>query len=452
MRIIIVGAGTIGENLAKTLTEEAHEVYLIESNEQRAEKVGEKLDVKVIVGHGADPDALKRAVIFQADLVIAVTDSDETNMVVSSLAAAYGAKRRIARVRSLSLNKALEEFGYQKFNIDEIINPEDVAAQAIVKAIEAPGACEVADFANGKILLRAFDIPKTSPLCGLKIQEIRNEDFPWPMLVVAIVREGVVFIPKGDADIQALDMLYVLLPAPSLGEFLTFVDPNIRKPKKVIIYGAHNIGEKVAFVLSQDIRDIVLVEEDEKTAEKVAGRIGSVRIIHGSACEADILKECGIETADVFIATSENDHSNLVSAVLAKKMGAKATIITTQHPDYMAIIDALDIDVIINPRFLAADQIRRLVRGKGISAVTKLMEGNAEAMELIPEEGSAVTKVPLKEIHFPKNSIVGAIYRGEEVILADGNTQIQAGEKVIVFCQEDAVKKLHDLFTRKKFL
>ncbi|MFH1360729.1 MAG: Trk system potassium transporter TrkA [Candidatus Omnitrophota bacterium] len=448
MKIIIVGAGTIGHNLAKYFSKENHEVYLLEKNEDIVRKLGEKLDAKVIAGNGADPDALKSVGVAQSDLVIAVTTSDETNLVVCALAAAYGAKKRIARVRSVSLNKVFEELGYKRFYIDEIIYPEYVASHAIVQAIKAPGAREVADFANGKILLRTFDIRKGSPLSGLKVEELRDENFPWPFLITAILRKGTVIIPKGETFIEEEDRIYVLLPTQSLGEFLTFVNPDIRKPKKIVIYGATNIGEYVATALAQDIKDIILLEENTEKAEKIAGRLKSARVINGSACETDILNESGIEAADVFIAASDHDHSNLVSAVLAKKMGAKTTMITTQLPDYMSIVDALNVDVVINPRFLAVDQILRLVRGGSVSSVTKFMDCDAEALEFIPQEGSMVTKHPIKEISFPKNSIVGAIYRGSEVILAKGDTQIMAGGKVIVFCQESAVKKLQELFTR----
>jgi trk system potassium uptake protein TrkA len=348
------------------------------------------------------------------------------------------------------LSQIVIESGYKQFYIDEIINPEEVSSQSIVKTIETPGAREVADFAHGKILLRSFDIPKTSPLCGMRIEELREEDFPWPFLIIALIRKRSISFPKGDATIEAGDRIYVLLPAPSSGEFLSFVDPNVRRPKKVIVYGASHIGERVAVSLSEHIRDISLLEEDTRLAEEVAGRLKATRVLNGSGAEADTLHECGIEAADVFIAASNHDHSNVVSAVLAKKMGAKEAIIITQQPDYMAIIDALDIDVIINPRFLAVDQILRLVRGKGVSAVIKLMERNAEALELVPEAGSPVTLTPIKDIKFPKKSIVGAVCRGSEVILAKGDTQIKAGEQVIVFCQQSAVKKLQELFTHKK--
>jgi len=447
-----VGAGRLGTSLAKSLAQENNEVYLVEKNEQVARKIGEKLDVKIIIGNGADPDVLKKAQVDQAELVLAVSTSDETNLVVCSLAGLFGAERRIARVRHTSLSEALDQFGYEQFHISEIINPELVAAQAIRKIVETPGASEVADFADGKILLRAFNIHADSPLCGSKILEFRDDDFPWPFLIVSIVRDDTVLIPKGDTTIRAHDRIYVLLPAPSLGEFLTFVDPEVKLAKKVVIYGATFIGTHVAKVLAEKVDDILLIEEDEEEAKEAAGRLEGARIIHGSASEQDILTECGIEATDIFIATSNNDHANLISAMLAKKMGAKTTIITTQQQDYMPVVDALDIDAVINPQYSAVEHILRLVRGKGIKAVTKLLEGETEALEFIPEEGAPVTKGSLKTIKFPKHSIVGAVYSDNEVVLAGGDVKIKAGERVIVFCHQTAVKKLQTLFTRKQYL
>ena len=198
------------------------------------------------------------------------------------------------------------------------------------------------------------------------------------------------------------------------------------------------------------VDEILVMEEDENIAKEAADQLKDVRIINGSASEKDILTECGIEVTDVFIATSKDDHANLISSMLAKKMGAKTTIVMAQHEDYMPVVSELDIDAIISPHYLAGEKILRLVRGKGISAVTKLLEGETEALEFIPEEGSPVTKGPLKAIHFPKNSIIGAVYSGKEVVLARGDVQIKAGERVIVFCHETAVKKLQQLFTRKQ--
>ena len=452
MHIVIVGAGRIGRNLSKSLAEENNDVYLIEQKKDIAQKAADKLDVKVIVGSGADPDILESANISQADLVLAVTTSDEVNLVVCSLAASSGAKRRIARVRNTSLRTRITEYGYDKFHINEIINPELLAAEAIVKTIETPGASEVSDFAQGRLLLRGFEIPSTSPLCGSKIADLRDDDFPWPFLIVATVRNEDVIIPKGDTIIQEDDFIYVLLPQESLAEFLTFVNPQIAMPKKVIVYGATITGKHVAMTLSKKIRDIILIEEDRDKADELAGFLDGVRIIHGSASDADILNECGVEVADAFIATTKNDHSNFISSVLAKKMGAQFTIITTQQPEYMAIVDDLDIDAIINPHYLAVEQILHLARGKGISVVTKLLECEAEALEFICEDGAPATKDALKKIKFPKDSIVGAVYSGDDIVLADGETQINPGDKVIVFCQATAVKKLQELFTRKKFL
>lgn len=448
MKIIIVGAGRIGRNLAHTLSEEDHEVYLVENNEEKARKAAEKLDAKLVIGSGADPDTLAKAQVDQADLVLAVTTTDETNLVVCSLAEFFGAKRRIARVRNSSLSDLLREQGHRQFKINEFINPEILAAEDIVKTVGAPGASEVADFANGRMLLRGFDISKSSPLFGMRMQDFNDEDFPWPFLIVSIIRNDTVLIPEGDTVIEEEDHIYVLLPAQSLAEFLTFVNPDIKMPKKVLVYGATITGQEVAKALATTVKDIILIEENADKAKDVAGELQSVRVIHGSAAEADILTECGVEAADAFVAASNNDHSNLISSVLAKEMGAKTTIIITQHPEYMSIGDTLDIDAIINPQHLAVEQILHLVRGRGISSA-KLLECDTEAIEFVTEENAPVTKSTLKEIKFPKNTIVGAVYSNSEIHLATGDTQIEPGQKVIVFCQETSIKKLQEMFTGK---
>lgn len=447
MKIIIVGAGRIGTNLAKLLSEEDNEVYLIERDERTAKKNVEKLDVKVIIGNGADPEVLRSAAVQEAELVLAVTTSDETNLVVCALAGTLGAKRRIARVRNVALSEMLTQTGLGQFHIDEIINPELVAAQAIIKIIETPGSSEVVDFAGGRIFLRAFEIPEASPLCGLKIEEARDEDFPWPFLIISVVRDSTVLIPKGDTTIHKGDRIYVLLPAPSLGEFLTFVNPGVKLSQKAVVYGSGVTGKHVAVDLAKNIRDVILLEENLELAQKIAGELPMVRVINGSPSETEILTECGIEAADVFVATSSNDQSNLVSSILAKKMGAKSAIVTIQRQDFMPIINALNIDATINPYYLAVERILRLVRGRGISSVTKLLEGDTEALEFVPEEGSPVVTGPVQDIRFPKDAIVGAMYDDKSVVLVKGDTRIEPGKRVIVFCHRTAVKKLQSLFT-----
>ena len=447
MNILIVGAGRIGINLSKSLADENNDVHLIEQNKDIIDKINEKLDVKIFWGSGADPIALKRADVDTADLVLAVTTSDETNLVVCALASSFGAKRCIARVRSTSLRDALMSFGGSRFGVNEVINPELVAAEAVVKTVESPGASEVAEFADGRVLLRGFDIPEETSLCGIPLHELRDEDFPWPFLIVAIVRDRKVIFPTGETSLQPHDHIYVMLPATSLPEFMSFIDPKTVTPRKVVIFGATITGARVAKTLSDRVKNIILIEEDEELAKQMAGELQNVTVLNGTASEADILTECGIETADTFIAASQNDHANFVSSVLAKKMGAKTTIIVTQQAEYLSLIEALDIDAIINPHFLAVEQILHLVRGRGVGTISKMLECDAEAMELIPEREAPITQDILRNVKLPQNAIVGAVYRGSEVILASGDIQISHGEKVIVFCHHSAAKKLQALFT-----
>jgi trk system potassium uptake protein TrkA len=451
-KLIVCGAGVIGSNLAKYLSEDGHEVNLIEQKPAVADRATEKLDVQVTVGSAFDPQILEETGVAQTDMVIAVTNSDVANLVICSLAAAYGAKKMIARVRDMALSEKVESYGRDHFHVDEIINPDEVTAQTIVKIMEAPGSREVADFAGDKILLRSFDVPEESPLVGERLDNLRESDFPWPFVMVAINRGGKVSIPRGEDHVETHDRIYVLLPKPSLAEFLTFVNPNVRLPKKVVIYGATNTGTSLAKSLSEKVQDVVVLEESRSKAEKIAGELDDVRVIHGLASEADILRECGVEAADVYIAVSASDHHNLISAVLAKQMGAKTTLITTHQPDYTPIVEGLGIDVLINPRLLATDQIMRIIRGEGISHVASLPEVKAEVLELVPEPDSPITRKPLRDVKFPKNSIIGAFSRGDEVILASGESHVRAGEHVVAFCHEDVVPRLVKLFTKKKII
>lgn len=448
MVIVIVGAGRIGRNLSKSLSSEDHEVYLVENNPDRIQKYIDKLDVKMIKGSGSDPNTLKKANVSNADLILAVTTSDEVNLIVCSLAEYYGAKRCIARVRETALRDTLVESGFHKFGVDDVINPELVAAETIAKTVQTPGATEVADFADGKVLLRGFDVKKNSPLNGVSVVDFSDEDFPWPFLVVSVVRGDTIIIPRGDTVIEENDHIYVMLPTYSLAEFLTFVDPETKMPRKVIIYGATFTGLHVAKKLSGKIKNLVIIEEDPDIAAQTAEEIDYAVVINGAASDREILTESGIDVADVFIATADNDHDNIISSVLAKNMGAKKTIIMTQEPDYLSIANTLVIDAIINPHYLAAEHILQLVRGKNITSIVKLTESDTEALELVAEEGSYITKDALKNIRFPKTAIVGAVCSTEELHLANGDTHIKPGERVIVFCEAGAQKKVQKLFTK----
>jgi len=446
MRLIVCGAGVIGSNLARYLSDEGHEVTIVEQKDNVAARAKEKMDARVLVGSAFDPEILEGAGVADADMVIAVTNSDVINMSICSLAAAYGAKRRIARVRDMSLTGIIEKYGYAHFYVDEIINPDEFAAQTIVKVIEAPGSKEVADFSEGRILLRSFDIPEDSPLADESLGNLRESDFPWPFLMVAIHREGKVIIPRGNDVIKRGDRIYVLLPRSSLAEFLTFVHPSVRLPRKVIIYGATNTGTSLARSLAVKVKEVVLLEENRSRAEKVAGELADVRVIHGMPSDADILRECGVEVTDTYIAVSGSDHHNLISAVLAKQMGAKKTVIIAHQPDYTPIVEGLGIDSFINPRLLATDHILRLIRGARVSQLTSLPECKSQVLEFVPAPGSPITKKLIRDLKFPKNAIVGAIDRGDEVILAGGNTQVNAGDSVVVFSKADALGKLERLF------
>ena len=451
MKVIVCGAGVIGSNLARHLAEEGHDVTLIEQKENVAERAKEKVDARVVVGSAFDPAILESSGVAGADMVIAVTNTDVINLAICSLASAYGAKRKIARVRDMILTGILERFGHSHFHVDDVINPDEFAAQTIIKVVEAPGSREVADFSEGRILLRSFDIPQNSPLVGMSLGTLGEVDLPWPFLVVAIHRGDQVIIPRGEDTVESGDRVYVLLPRHSLAEFLPYLHPSVRLPRKVIVYGATDTGTGLARILAEKVKEVVLLEENRVRAGKVAGELTGVRVIHGMPSDADILRECGVEATDTYVAVSANDHHNLISAVLAKQMGAKLTVIVAHQPEYASIVEGLGIDSFIIPRLLATDQILRMIHGSRVSQLTSLPECRSQVLEFVPAPGSPITRAAIRDVKFPKNAIVGAVDHGSEVVLAKGNTRVQAGDSVVVFCKAQALKKLEKLFAGKGF-
>jgi len=450
MKIIIIGAGSIGTNIARQLEKENHEVYIVESDRDLALRVNEKIDAKVIIGNSTDPNVLRNAGIEKADIIVAVTHSDEVNLIVCSLADAMSGALKIARIRNTSLVKLIEQKGYDFFHIDEIITPEKISSEILANIIEDYGAKDAIDFADGKILLRAFNIQKTSPICCQEINAVKKKEKDLKFLIVAIKRKGNVFFPRGDTKIEENDRIYALFPSDQKIKFLNMINPDFYIPKKLIIFGASTITKMLIEKIRDFIEEIVVIEPDEKKAEKISEETESLLVINGIATDAEILNEAGIKTADFFIAASQDEHSNLVSAVLAKKLGAKSTAIISYQSDLKVIIDTMGIDILINPRILAAYYILRFVRGTKIRHIAKLANIGIEAIELIPEKNSPITKKEIKDIKFPKDSIAGAYVRNGKSFLVDGNVKINEGEPVIVFCSDKSSQSLIELFSVKK--
>ena len=452
MKVLIIGAGAVGFNIAKQLSKEGHDISIIDESYSLVRKISESLDVYVVSGNGTSPSVLEAAGVRDADMVLAVTTSDEVNIIVCILANQYGngKKIKIARIRNSEFTSNDSLFKHNGFCVDHMINPEQIIVDSIINITETPGATFAIDFPVGNVVLRGFHVPKDAPLVGRNFFELEDIEYTDSFLIVYIQRDGEMIMPTHNTIIQPEDDIFVLISKAGLPYFLPMVNRRADEVEKIIIYKASLTGLQLARRLEGSSIDVTLIEPEKDKAEKAAAYLRDAIVLHGDATEIAVLKEATIEDTDIFIALSENEQTNLLTSLLAKKHGARKTIVLTNEPDLVHIINQVDVDVVVNPRLVTASAILQHVRRGQILSIAKLGDSEAEAIELIAEEGSEIVKKPLKKIRFPKNSILGAIVRNNTMLLPKGVEAINPGESVIVFTQPEGIERVQALFSVKK--
>ena len=449
MNILIVGAGAVGFNLAKQLSQEGHDISIVEINSALVRKINEKLDVFVMEGQGTSPKVLETCGIQDVEMVLAVTTSDEVNIVVCMLAKQYGVKHKIARIRNYEFTDKDFFSKNNGFCIDHMINPDLITVNSILKIIETPGATYVADFKDINVVLRGFNIPNDAPIVNKSLSDLKEIEATDSFLIVAIQRGDEMIIPNDSTVIAQDDTIFVIVAEAGIPYFLPMVTKRSEKVTKVIIYGATNIGLLIAKKFEKGTVDITLVEPDQGLAEKAAAELTKASVLNGTATDIDLLKEASIETTSFFIAASSDEQSNLLAAMLAKKFGSKKTIVITDEPDFIAIFRSLGMDVVMNPRQIMVSSILQYVRRGKIPSIIKINESDAEAIEFVIEPGTKVEGKKLSNVKFPQGSILGAIIRNGTMDIPNENSIIHAGDRVIVFTLPTAIKKVQSFFTNK---
>lgn len=450
MKILIVGAGAVGFNLAKQLSKEGHDISVVEKDQELVKRIGEKLDVFVVSGNASSPSILEEAGIKTADMVLAVTNSDEINMVVCTLGHSYGVKTKIARIRSPEFTDEQPFLHRNGFHIDHIVNPEKITINSILNIIGTPGAIYVADFTEGDILLRGFNVPGDAPIIGKKLSELKEIESTDSFLIVAIQRNEEMVIPTGETKILQHDNIFVLVAREALPYFLPMVNRRADEVEKVTIYGVNRASLELAKKLEDQKIGVTIIEPDKEKTQQAATVLDKTIILHGDALDIDLLKESSIDIVDFFVALSENEQTNILSALLAKRLGAKKAIVLTVDPAFVPIINSLGMDIVINPRLITVGSILQHIRRGHTLSVVKFHQSEAEAIELIAEEGSKIVGKPLRETPFPQGAILGAIVREGVMQIPAGNTIIHPDERVIVFALPNAIEKVQSLFIGKK--
>jgi trk system potassium uptake protein TrkA len=442
MRTVIIGAGEVGFNTARMLSQEGHDVILIEQSEVLVERATEQLDALVIHGNGASPKLLAEAGIKRSDLLIAASSSDEVNIIACLAAKAQGVPRTVARIHNPDYYDPQEPFARQMLGIDFVIHTEQMAAEEIKAALLVPGAVNVDTFAEDSIEVAEVVLNEGSPAVGRALKDV---NLPEDSLVVGVVRRGEALVPRGGTVLESRDHVLLISGRRHISEVVKAVATDTVPVREVTVYGGGRIGLRLALALEEVGMSVRVIERDEARARYVASQLRKGFVLHDEGISRDFLLQERVDKTDAFVAVTGDDRANLLAAMYARQLGARMTIAGVSRGEFAPLADALGVDLTISPRVLAAEAILRFVR-KGEVIDVALLESGAEMIELRVPEGCRVAGRPLSEVGFPEGAIVGALLRDGDVIIPTGKEILRPGDDAVVFTVEEAIDEVERLF------
>ena len=445
MKIVIAGAGAVGTHLAKMLSHQDHDIILLDHDEERLKEIDSHLDLLTIVGSSASLKDLKEASVRKADLFIAVTQSETTNITSTILAKKLGAVKTIARIDNQEYLIPENREYLQSLGIDELIYPERLAAKEVISYLSRSGTRQMYEFSGGKLLLYGIKISSKSVIMDKTMAEVALMTGDVDFRAVAIKRDDSTIIPRGHNRFSRGDLVFVVSKPESIETVMQLAGKQKYEIKNAMILGGSRIGQKTAAELGRKM-NLKLLEIDKEKSLKLADNLQDTLVINGDGRDKELLKEEGIHKMDAFVAVTGNSETNILACLLAKKMGVRRTIAEVENIDYIDLADNIGVGTMINKKLLAASYIYRFTMDADVQHCKWLTVSDAEVMELSVKEGSKITKAPLRDLDFPDDANIGGLIREEESIIATGNTLIQPNDKVVVFTLPSAIKKVEKLF------
>ena len=444
MRIVVAGAGEVGTHLAKMLSRENHEIVVIDSDVDRLKNLAATSDLLTLQGDVTSKKFLKEAGANEADLFIAVTPLDDTNIVSAIMSKELGAKFTIVRVgKSEPLNKENRDI-FTGLGIDSFVYPEKIASREIINTLRQSGVSMLVEFSGGRLLLLAVKINKDAPIVNKTPKEIANI-YNIEYRAVAIQRDGKTIIPCGDIRCESDDMLYLITNYSNINNILRYLGRKHEDIVQVMILGGSHIGRLVAKELGNDYK-IKLFEADRDEAYHLSDSLDNVLVIHGDNTDVDLLLEEGLRTTDALVAVTGNSEANILACLLAKSEGVRHTVAEIENLNYINLAERLGINVIINKKLIAAGHIYRHTMSRSVSKIKHIATTEAEALEFVAPPKSKITERPIGEINFPKNAIIGGLVRNNAGFIATGSTRIQPGDRVVVFSMPAAIGEVSKFF------
>ena len=450
MKIIILGAGRVGSTVAETLVGEDNDVTIVDNNLVKLNALKDRLDIRTVHGHAAYPSVLEQAGAEDADMLIAVANRDETNMIACQVAyTLFHTPQKICRVRNPEFTAKGRLFNRKAIPIDETISPHQEITHHISRLIKYPGSLQVLDFANGKAQLVAVRAYHGGPLIGHELKDLANHIPSVDTRVAAIYRQNHAIIPDGDTRVEADDEVFFIAAKRNIRAVMSEMRRIDKDYKRIMIAGGGNIGAQLASDL-EDTFQVKVIEQNKERCIALSEKLHNSIVLHGVASNQDLLLEENVDATDVFCALTNDDETNIMASMLAKKLGAGKVITLINNVAYVDLVQGGQIDIAISPQQITVSRLLRHVRQGDIANVYSLRRGAAEALEIVARgdaETSQVVGKRLDEIPLPENTIIGALVRDKEVLIAHRDVVIESEDHVILFLQDKTkVEEVERLF------
>lgn len=445
MKIIIAGAGEVGFHVAKMLANEDHDIVLIDKEEERLTYAEAHIDVGTLKGNSISLQILEQAGIAQADLLIAATSSEETNITAAIIGKKLGAKRTIVRISNPEFQEDRRKIDLTELGIDAMVFPEDLAAKEIHRLIKLSTATDSFEFGDGKLSLTGFFVESGAPLVNKSLIEAVKLVPGTQFTVVAIQRGNKTIVPRGDTHFRVNDHVYFISKPDCINEIIKLSGNSGFQIKNMMILGGSLIGRIFAQRM-QESYNIKLIERDKDKCFELADELIHTMVLHGSGSNVEFLEEEGIEDMDAFIAVTGDSEDNIISCLVARNHGVKRTIALVENMNYISLSQNIGIDTLINKKMFAINNIFRFVRAGKVEALTRLHGVESEVLEFAIPRPCKITSAPIRKLNFPREAVIAGIIRGEESFTASGNFQIEKEDRVVIFTLPSAIQKVEKFF------
>lgn len=448
MRIVIVGAGKLGYSIAELLSQEEYDIVVIDKEEKQLGNIKENLDVLTIAANGSSPITMDNPDVQGADMLIAVTGSDEVNMVCCILAKKHGIVHTVARIRDMQFMSEAKEYLKANFDIDLMLNPEYITAMEINRILMVPAALNVEDFAEGRVRLFETKVRRKSPLANIPLKDL---DIPKSILAAMIFRDHRMIVPHGDDCLMAHDNVYFVGETGAIENFSkNLVRSDARKVSRAVIIGAGRAGRFTARELDKQEVQVKIFDTNRERCRLIAAKLsGASMAINADGTNLELLQSEGVADADVMICLTGDDKLNLLLALMGRHMGVKKTIVKVDRYDYIELMEKVGVDIVLSSRVLAASEVLAFVRRGGIVSVSLLEGAKAEAIEVVVQAGARVSGKKLMDAALPRECLVCGYVRGNETFVPNGHTVLEPGDRAIIIVKVKHSKNVLKYFQKE---